>query len=165
MMGFFSVFFGFSARLRVLSLVAAGIVALGATAAASEGGGGGKATAFGPGEKTLQLAPLWVPVTGARSQAKGVPGYRPLTFKITSRDGGAMAMCHRLPHIVEAFLFEMNREPAAMKGGRVDLAGVNRRLFAEAERVAGPGVVKSVEAIDGAPHPDKANQELLGLCQ
>ncbi len=160
MMGSF--LFGFSTRLRVLSLLAAGLIALGATAAAAEGG---KASAFGPGEKTLQLAPMWVPVTGARSQAKGVPGYRPLTVKITSRDGGAMMMCHRLPHIVEAFLFAMHREPAAMKGGRVDLSGVDRRLFAEANRVAGPGVVKSVETIDGAPHPDKANQELLGLCQ
>jgi hypothetical protein len=154
-----------------LGLAAALSVFGAAGGVASEGGGkaaegGGKTTAFGPEEQSLQLAPLWVPVTGARSQTKGVPGFRPVTIKITSQAGGMMTMCYRLPYIIEGFLFEMNRQPISqLKNGRLDLAGVNGRLLAVAGKAAGPGAVKTVEAIDGAPHPDKANQGLLALCQ
>ena len=128
--------------------------------------GGGKTSAFGPGERTLQLAPMWVPVAGARSHTKGVSAYRPMTLCLTSRDGDMMVICNRLPHMIEAFLFTMNRTPITQsRSEKLNLFGVNGRLLAEAARIAGPGVVKSVEAIDGAPHPDKTNQDLLVLCQ
>ncbi len=177
-MGGPAAFFGhamMTPRLRFLAAAlsaAALAVCLGATPASASGGGGegggkggGQTTAFGPEERKLQLSPLWVPVIGARSQTKGVPGYRPVTIMITSREHGMMTMCYRLPYIVEALLFEMNRQPISQNRGRMDFTGLNARLFAVADRAAGPSVVKSVEAVENVPRPDKANQDMLALCQ
>ncbi len=129
--------------------------------------GDAKKSAFAPGEQVLQLPPLWVPVAGARSRNPAAAAYRPVTLRLTSREEGPMRMCYRLPHLTEAFLLELNREPVrAGKDGKLDLGGVDTRLLAETVRVAGPGAVKSVEAIDGTPPPpSKTNQELLALCR
>jgi len=141
-------------------------LALAAPAAASEGGGGGGAkTAFGPGEHELQLAPMWVPVAGLKPRRPGIPAYRPLTLILTSTDGGMMAMCHKLPYLTEAFLFELTREDIPRQGDHMDTNGLGDRLLSAAAAVTGPGVVKRVKAVDGTPYPAKGNQDILALCQ
>lgn len=140
--------------------------ALAAPAFAAEGGGGSAAkTAFGPGEHDLQLAPMWVPVAGLRPPRPGIPAYRPLTLVLTSTDGGMMVMCHKLPYLTEAFLFELTRQEIPRKGDGVDVNGLEMRLFSAANAVTGPGAVKRVKVVDGTPYPSKENQELLALCQ
>ncbi|WP_337995893.1 hypothetical protein [Oleispirillum naphthae] len=147
-----------------LPLALACAVALAAPAAAAEGGGAAK-TAFGPGERELQLAPMWVPVAGLKPRRPGIPAYRPLTLVLTSEDGGMIAMCHKLPYLTEAFLFELFREDIPGKGGHMDTTGLGERLLAAASAAAGPGVVKAVQAVDGTPYPSKSNQDILALCQ
>jgi len=159
-------------RFRPLTALFACALALAPVAApASEGGGegGGKGgsaakTAFGPGEHTLQLAPIWVRVAGLRPQRPGLPAYRPLTLILTSRDGGMTTMCHRLPYLTEAFLFALTREDIPSKAGKIDLAGLDTRLLAVADATA-PNAVKTLKVVDGTPYPEKSNQEILALCQ
>ncbi len=153
-------------RLRLAALALACLVAV--PALAEEGASSpNKKTAFDAGEHLLQLPPLWVPVAGLRSRNPATAEYRPLTMRLTSTEHGMMQMCHRLPNIVEAFLFSLNREPVRAVQGRVDASGLDTRMLEEALRAAGPGTVKSVEVIAGPPPPppDKTNQDLLALCQ
>jgi len=151
-------------RLPIAAAIACALLLAPAAAPAAEGGGAAK-SAFGPGEHTLQIAPIWVAVAGLKPPRPGIPAYRPLTLVLTSQDGGLMAMCHKLPYITEAFLFDLFRQEIPRKGDHVDTAGLDTRLLAAATAVTGPGVVKLVRVIDGTPYPEKANQELLALCQ
>lgn len=153
--------------IRLAALALACVLA--APALAEEGGApaGEKKSAFEPGEHTLQLPPMWVPVTGLRSRNPAVAVYRPVTLRLTSRENGMMQMCYRLPHLTEAFLFAFNRQPLHVGAeGKLDLGGVDARLLAATAAVAGPEAVKTVQTIDGVPPPpDKTNQDMLALCQ
>ncbi|MBN2751913.1 MAG: hypothetical protein JXQ84_04320 [Rhodospirillaceae bacterium] len=146
--------------------LACGLVLAGMSAAQAEGGGGKSKTAFGPGEHTLQLAPMWIPVTSVKPKKTGASAYRPITLILTSQDHGMMAMCYKLPYLTEAFLFTMNHAPTPQNhDGRLNLDGIHTRLLNAATQITGPNIIKSVEIIDGTPRPTPNNQDILALCQ
>ena len=136
------------------------------TFAEEPGGGSGKKSAFAPGEHTLVLPPLWVPVKGLRSRTPGVSGYRPVTVRLTSQHDGGTTMCYRLPYITEALLFALTRDPIGInKDGTLDFGTMETALLNETTRVTGTNAVKRLELINGVPPASKTNQDLLELCQ
>ncbi len=153
-------------RPLLFAAVLALALATGLPSASAEEGGGGKKSAFAPGEHELMLPPLWVPVKGLRSRTPGVAGYRPVTVRLTSQYDGVTRMCYQVPYITEALLFALNREPIGIKpDGSLDFGTMQTTLLNEAVRVAGADAIKRLELLDGAPTPPKTNQELLVLCQ
>lgn len=149
----------------VLAAVLAGVLAL--PVAAEEAKGGKKKSPFPEGETVLQLAPLWVPVTGMRARRPGVAVYSPVTVRLTSQPGAGEGMCGRVPYLIEGFLMAMNDVPVAVTPDRrrLNLEGVRGRLLVEATRIAGADLVRAVEIFDVAPKPADNNAELLALCQ
>ncbi len=128
-------------------------------------GGGSKKSAFGPGEHELQLPPIWIPVNIHKNRS-GAPQYAPVTVNLTSRDGGMMNMCYRLPYIIEALVFALHETDVKMDRQRnIDTTGLDGLALDAAIKATDRKTVKSIKVVSGTPHPTASNQDMLSLCR